>query len=564
MRRASHRKKKAFINSLFFLMIAIAGVQSLSAQAADVSSPGSNSTTAQVQLSLAPLTFFDESKLSSFISRPMENADNETKGIQVRISTNPTRARIEFGDFTSHTSPLEIDEIKDGEYWLTIRADGYKPFNMLVKIQNGYQYLLDVVLASRDGYIGVKGNQQVQILEIDGNSVDPDFPIRLREGYHSVRARSFGYRDFDGRILVNEGFLSTVNVSFSPAAFEVTNHSRTRDVFRPANPGKLGQTSALFEVSASGHAAIVIYDPQGRPIHEDAIPQFATWQQAFVWSGRDSSMNPLSEGTYPYSIVIHGDSDDRPVELSGEFIIDNSSIIAYRTVGSGASGFEFVSDSLTLPEGAIQLGVKFGARFDYVFPLVLDFGIDTRFGVVKNLELAITAIGYAGPYSGNSSMIIGGSLKYALLPRRSGEMEIGMSAIAGGAGLLASGDQNIVLTVMPGVFAGIVADIVLGPFGVQLEPLFQIGPHKPDGSPTTAEGSWVPRLQASAGISFTTDYFAIGLSARTWVPDYLPVRAGANIQWLLPEGFAIEIIGSLLLGSTKLSPSIGLELGYIN
>src|SRR5262245_47136116 len=103
---------------------------------------GEDGSTAEVSVAALFVPKFEESRLVSTIVRPMSDADEDTEGIQVRITTDPSIADIKIGSrsFDSNSSPLEIESLKAGRYRLTVSKDGYAPFDYSFDIRDGYQY----------------------------------------------------------------------------------------------------------------------------------------------------------------------------------------------------------------------------------------------------------------------------------------------------------------------------------------------------------------------------------------------------------------------------------------
>ncbi|GAB1484811.1 hypothetical protein MASR2M78_36290 [Treponema sp.] len=128
----------------------------------------------------------------------------------------------------------------------------------------------------------------------------------LSEGFHTVRARAFGYEDQWKNIFIARGTHSYLGFALEEASFSLDALRVNRSRFNPNNPGLLGQTEITFEVSAAGSAFIQIKNLAGTEVFARNLKDFTTWNQAISWDGRNQDGEVLDDGLYTAYIRSEG------------------------------------------------------------------------------------------------------------------------------------------------------------------------------------------------------------------------------------------------------------------
>jgi hypothetical protein len=576
-----------FCISLTSACLALGASLPLAAQDKDAPPLSIEQTSARIDF--APLTSIpDESEVLSLKEQSLLASDKKNAGYQIVISADIARFSVILGKDAYDGNPVRIKNIPAGIVLLNIRQEGYRPLKLSLAVKDGMQYLIRVRLEPRTGRMAVGANKDIQSLEIDGVDARPDDPLELPRGQHRVRARCFGWQDYDQTVTVEEDMLTRVRIRFAPARFEISGLDASRSVFRPANPDSLGTTTLSFQVSAPGTGRLAIADAGGTVILSHEFPEFDTWDQGFAWDGRDQTGAPMAEGSYTWTVTaeplpgVAGEGQKR----SGRVSIDFSSYIKFRSVQSGSPGTSLCGDAYILAPRAFQTNIRTawlpagqasGATDG------LNVSLAMRLGLAKNLELstqAVTAFFPAGLEV--ASALIGAQLSWAPVPLPAAQAEpvpdFGLALGLGGAVPLTDSTAWPYRAWGIGPIAGgrvdVVGQIRYGPFSATLQPVIYLGPWAPVIASSPSGSTRLPPARATffgslnAALCLDFDRFVLGLSAamrtdESFIPS-LPVPVALSMQFMAGGGFvlgidAIECLG----GSAPPWPSIGLTVGLV-
>ena len=220
----------------------------------------------------------------------------------VVIRVNPGSAFIVIdGSFTG-AAPWS-GKLTPGTHMLSASAEDYFPTQFLFTVQENMKYTIDIRLEPYTGFLSIEVSPSDASVYIDGTRVHnplQELPI----GYHTVVVKKFGFDEKSSRILILRNRTSTISVSLSPSAFEITSFRARPDSFNPENKGLYNRASVSFGVSAPGYGSIVITDSAGASVYSLELPVFRTWSQRFVWKGLSAKGSPLPDGDYDLTLSL--------------------------------------------------------------------------------------------------------------------------------------------------------------------------------------------------------------------------------------------------------------------
>ncbi len=578
--------------SVFFGSSRFAGILSgiflsaaLFSQIPTTSQPGGQ-TSANIEYQGLIVDGQASSRLVSIKEDLLKSSTAANSGYQIIVQGNTESFTVRVDAIDYSGSPARIKGLDTGKYVLTISQDGYQSLYLRLKIEDGMQYLVRVELAPRQGALIISADQTIGTLEIDGNPVLPQLLIHLNAGQHRLRARSFGWQDYDQSVNINEQMLATVDLHFAPANFAISQASNSRNRFRPGNPGTLGTSTLSFEASNRGNGVLTIKDFNGAVIRSHQFGQFDTWHQSFTWDGKNEVGESMPEGDYPWEIKVNPADDviGDAASLSATVSIDNSSFIKFRNTMAGPAGLSLASDAYTLGESSLQLASRFGWLPSNQASGATDsllFSFAARFGLVKNLEMSVNSlVSVFMDNSTSSSSLIGGNLSLALLPMGGEPTTVALALNLGGAVPLMTTTKYPYRAwssgILPGGRLGAAGQFRLGLFSFLLEPVLYFAPWAPVilQAPDSLNPDNLPVASPTffgslnAGIYFDNDSLMVGLSTsiRTdsaFVPE-LPVPVSAIIQIMPLAGFVLGFDLTINLdATTNMVPACGMSLGFI-
>ena len=500
---------------------------------------------------------------------PPEPADPpaDLEGLEIR--SNPEGASVWINNRFQGTTPLVVEDLPAGTYRLLLARDGYHEELVWLEYPGGpmrYLVTLDPIM----GYVQIDVHPGDAEVTLDGRQV-PHGISPVPVGSYDVRVSAFGYVEWNGRIEVWENSVTPISVVLDPSPFAILPPVLVRETVNPENPGLLGSVEARFDVTGPGTGAAAVFDWQGRSVHREDLPPFASWAQRWTWRPpRD-----LPDGDYSLVISATG-ADGREGRQELLFSLDRSLHIAPRSTWSGGSGLLYVPATEVLPPGSFQASLVGLANVDPVdgqlqAPVLLAFR--TGLGADLELDAAMGAI-----FTRAEPSVVGSlSLRWqAVEPTR--PMGIGAALEAKVALQVMPGHG--ILTIDPfanfsGLGLGVPLQLKLGALSLLFEPaiVFSAWQVDYDSVPVTvaSPAAW---MYWRAGLMVDTGAFVAGVSASARslpLPDGLfavglPVQAGAEVSWLLPDTHVL--LGAAVAGEISLLPfeiylTGGISLGLL-
>jgi len=374
------------------------------------------------------------SAFPSFFAADEITADifTETAGRGLLIRTNPPGAHVFIDGVERGLTPAAFENLRQGEYNIVIIKDGYKERRFNAALLNGSR--LEVSIEMEE----IRGFALITVYKEEGSPVYLSFEphitvdtsgetislssdhraiLNLPSGYHTIKARAFGWEETSTAVLISEFVTSSADIVMKPAAFITGNASQSRKRFNPMNSNNLGLNEYRFEVSSPGTGNITILNHNETIVYSEQLPQFNTWIQNFTWNGRDNNGNPVPQGVYTVIVEASSSQTAEFIQIKMETEIDYSLNIYPLSLMSGLGGLVFAPVPDALPAGSFQL--EAGLLYGYLslpseklftgFP----FGIGLKVSLLKNLETSVFF--NINPLPDTADWGITSSLKYSFL-----------------------------------------------------------------------------------------------------------------------------------------------------
>ncbi|MDR1278626.1 MAG: PEGA domain-containing protein, partial [Treponema sp.] len=482
----------------------------------------------------------------------------ETAGSGLVIRTKPIGARVFIDGIERGQSPLVMNNLKEGEYYIRLVKEGYRERRFKITLSASSRLVVSIELETAAGQVlfrfrkaeGSPPEEQLPLRPViiaDGETaaVRPEFGetpvLSLPVGYRTIQVRAFGWMEAVKTVYVREGELSTAVFTMSPAPFTMSRGTVSRPRFNPANSGSLGLTEFRFEVSAPGRGVLTIKDQAEQVVYRAVLGPFRTWSQSISWNGREAGGAPLPEGRYRAFIETEALPWDGSAPAAQSLVLEteiNSSLIIYPLSFQGIlAGLLFAPAPVTLPSGSFQIEANlfFGgtAPGERAFS-TLPFDVGIRFSPLNRLE--ITALLNALPrFDGAAALGGGGSLKYVLLHSGEGRLPLGLAA-----GISYAWAENGAAPIGPGTGMGFYC-----PLSWRFDPLtliFSPGiqwpiPHDLVTRPILSGGLHYQGAHFTAGFSLRQEFNVTrdpgsGRDARNRSPLFL--QAGGELKWYPP------------------------------
>ena len=483
------------------------------------------------------------------------------------VKSEPSGARVMLDSRFVGRTPVVLDDVKSGEYTVTVSAPGYRSIRHVLRLRDGSRTTIDVTLRLITGYLAIAPFERAVEYSVAGSSIEEPV-VELPIGSYLFRARKFGYHDFTRLIGVNDGVTTHVSPVFEPAPLAVTSFRVSRRVLNPQNPGLTGTLGISFEVTAPGVGEIEIRDGTGAPVWTTSVPRFSTWEQASSWRGTDETGNPVADGRY--TVVLTVRDDDVVLSRVESIEVDRSAVIAARSVWSVGPGTLYAPTTDTLPRPGTQFGFSAGRHGRSVHaPAFVPLTASVRFGLGRRFELGVLGRIEAEEDEGSNRY---GAHMYGLYRFYDAEHRVRVSAAA----LIAAGYHSTVFSgseqpdrfASPvGVSALVPVQLGIGPVRLTVGPELTIDPFdRIAGTFAPASATVSARVRAGALLDFGPTV----LGASTAIPVRIPgaetqpgpVRSGAELHWLVPGSYLVVSGAVFAVFDRGETPAWGATAGF--
>lgn len=461
------------------------------------------------------------------------------------VEVDPEEARIYIDNEPVGTGRIERSDLRPGSYKIEARLAGYYSEVRYVTLRAGSRTELSIDLDQVVGFLDVRTTPPgAQV--IVGESTLSEFPAELPTGVYRIRIRSFGFRDVVRRVVIEERRTTRVEVDLEPAPFEITSFSVGRSRFNPQNPGSVGTTTVAFEVTAPGSGDIEVRGPEGELLLREPLEEFRSWEQEFIWDGRDSFGAPLPRGTYTIALFASGPSGegDREVRASraAEVLIDPAVISRFRSLFSGSSGLLYLPMAEPVGPGTAQVateGFLYNSSGDkWYAPFV--FAARFALGPPVELSLSLAPLLSSRSEESRAGVTAAVSWRYAALPGRfasglalRGSLDTPVGGSFGGR------DER---TAPSGIALQHPVTLYLGSFFLGVTPEVHLGidPVSYDFEPAGGDPALWGYLRA--GVGYDGEYLSLGISGALRSEPFSeeldrlePVALGAEARLRVPQ-----------------------------
>ena len=287
--------------------------------------------------------------------QPADDGDAPPAGTgepRLRVITRPDDALVSIDNRFVGRTPLDVDDIAPGRYWLLVEKGGFYPVERRITIDERRSLVVELDLKQITGFLQVDTDPAATVT-VGSRSLDDGF-AELPVGTYTVRVERFGYEPQTLRAAVEVDRVTRLSVDLNPALFDVDGYASSRRAFNPDNPGLTGTVTVRFRVTAPGDGTIAIGSDSNAIVRSIPVGPFTEWDQAATWDGSDADGRRVPDGEYQITIEAIGDSGERVVRRT-TVRVDGSLVVRYRSIWGANAGLLYVPTLEPLPSGQVQL-----------------------------------------------------------------------------------------------------------------------------------------------------------------------------------------------------------------
>lgn len=286
----------------------------------------------------------------------------EANKTSITVNTNVRDAAVYLNNVYQGRTPCTINNLASGYYELRVEKYGYAARTYYISVDRSQHNTFFIDLEKITGYISLSNIPSGARVLIDGNKFTgiSHTYVEVNEGYHTVTVQQFGYNDFSTRVYVARKLTTPIAIEMTPAPFMLYNFSAKKKRFNPMYDGAVGSCNFTFEVTASLPCTLAITDEHGTTVYTHNFAGFTTWQQKFIWNGRDSAGKPLPDGTYTATISANA------ITQSATTQIDSSLIFHTADITKSGSGIGTLPAAFMIAEKTTFIGIAVQPTFKIV------------------------------------------------------------------------------------------------------------------------------------------------------------------------------------------------------
>ncbi|MBD5414599.1 MAG: PEGA domain-containing protein [Treponema sp.] len=282
------------------------------------------------------------------------------------IKSNVNGAQVYLDGKYYGLTPLTLQNIMPGTYDIQLFMDGYEMFPQRIRVFNGHETSYFVQMEKRTGFLQVMGIDGEFFVYSDGKLLR-EVINRLDEGYHTIKIRKFGYKDFYAKIFIQAHTLKKITVSLEKAKFEITSFSASKKSFNPTYEGAVGSCVFEAEVTAPGSGTLSISDSNGTVVFERTFARFSSWSQRISWQGTDENGDFVPQGMYTAVFSARGEdsaSNEKEYTARARTSIDYTLVYHLSDITESGLGFGSTPAALIMPKGAVNVQIHISPHFN--------------------------------------------------------------------------------------------------------------------------------------------------------------------------------------------------------
>lgn len=269
------------------------------------------------------------------------------KRSNVLIRANVQNANVYLNNILQGQAPLSLNNLSSGVYLLSVKKAGYTTEEFYIRVREGKSYRYYVELKKNVGIIEIEDVPYGSVVYVDGVKMS-DYRFEVETGWHSVKVRAFGYKDFSTDIYVKRRSFNSIPVELEKANFEITSFSASKQKFNPFYKGTIGECE--FDISVTTDSQefgfFEITTINGEVVFSRHLNHFSTWTQTVHWNGRSDDGQLLPSGIYIATVTIDG------ITKKISTIIDYSLVYQLVDINSLGISIGTTSTAFVLPKSS--------------------------------------------------------------------------------------------------------------------------------------------------------------------------------------------------------------------
>lgn len=302
---------------------------------------------------------------------PKPPAVKEEKQSSLRVTSNPSGAKVYIDGVYKGTTPITIEELSSGYHRIKVSKEHFREETERIYIPQNAKRSCHARLVQISGYLRLYSDPSGASLSVDGNSYTQGYLLELDEGYHTIRAKKFGYEEASQSVYISRRLTTTQTISMRQAQFRLESISANRTRFNPANPNSLASVKITSHVNAPETGIMTVRNSYGTEVFSKVI-SFTSWTNQFYWTGTDSQGNLVQDGLY--TIEFHADGQ----RASCFVTVDSNLVYPDLSLTNGGTGIGSVASAESFPEGSsffeLDAGIILGDNLTDIYQVPLSIG----------------------------------------------------------------------------------------------------------------------------------------------------------------------------------------------
>lgn len=248
---------------------------------------------------------YDDQEASIYVTAGGTNTVTASfVGATLYVYANVSNASVYLDGSYKGTTPLTINDVEPGYHTVKVTKTHYSNWEtQSERLYANRSYTCDASLEKISGYLNVSTTPSSASVYCDGSSISK-YNEEIDEGYHTIKARAFGYYDKSESVTIVRNQTTYHSMTLDACPFKITSFNVDKPSFNPSNSKRLNSVTFKISVTAPEEGNLVIMNAGGKTV-ATWKGNFTTWDTNVEWDGKVDG-KPVDEGVYTAKITAGG------------------------------------------------------------------------------------------------------------------------------------------------------------------------------------------------------------------------------------------------------------------